>query len=366
MEPQKDTSVQSPLKSVPDGSVSHDFHLQHSHRVHENHRHKRERGIVLFLSLIMLTSMTLIALSTFYNSMTQSKIGTNISNIYEQNSADDIARMVATDWLNNVFSPPPTCNSTANCLGNPGYVWQQGIISPKPSLQSAAWWTPGNGNSITVNSANGIACVSQPSQYVIEQLNCDQTIGVATYRVTTQSMGLTSNFPVYREYIVTPFLQPMAVTMFNRSCLAWGTATFTPNTAINTFHPSTNGNITAIWIGNGCWSSNPSFNITVSGGVSGSYTQNNVILAPASSGCGANTGTSGQAMSNMSAYVLPTPYPVLTSQTITISVTDNYNCGFHCVGQNPTNGTNCYCRMTVQGMPTNICVPASNAASVCP
>lgn len=332
-----------------------------------NKNRSQESGVVLFLSLILLISMTLISAATFFNSISETKISGNMVTVSEQWAADDIARLFAVKWLNDCQFVPKICNSTATCQACSNCVWQQGT-APRPSAQNSSWWSA-NGN--TVNPSAGIACAANPPQYVIEEYNCDVTSQTRTYRITTFVLG-TNGQSIAREYFVSPVLQIPPALMFNRSCVTsnsvsgGGSASISPNVT-NTFQPTFTGYITDVWIGNGCWNTSGSFTIQING-PSGQYGPDTRNLPPANSGCGGTSGgTSGAPGSNMSSYHLNTPFKVTKNDSISVKISSS--CSFHYF--NPYNAGNTNIRMSIYGTAQNICatlpqLPDPAAPCPCP
>ena len=171
------------------------------------------RGIALLTGLILLASISLLALVTASGTVLQRNMAGNFEDkaLALQNAS--IATGFAAAWLNS----RPIISREAGCLSNcilPAGIHNAGELPARPEFESSAWWEAhaieAGFNPLTTESIATSDSGFEPARWVIEEIHYQPTgetrgenaaEGVAYYRVLGRGSGRTNRTVAVTEAI---------------------------------------------------------------------------------------------------------------------------------------------------------------------
>ena len=147
---------------------------------------KRQRGVVLAISLIVLLVITLLGVTAMQSTLLQERMAGNTREVSMAFQAAEAALRDGEKVLAALTAPPTTC-STAPCSS----VWARDVLA-EPAAQIASWWTT-NGQEYGVDASQEITeGVDSDPYFVIEELD-----------FIPDSLRLGHGVPVGRHYYRT-------------------------------------------------------------------------------------------------------------------------------------------------------------------
>jgi type IV pilus assembly protein PilX len=171
---------------------------------------RRERGIVLITSLLLLLVVTLIALSMFRSFGIQEKIAGNLREKARTLQAAISAEEFAENWMINggvTSSAPVTCNALLN--GNLGFgqICSNKLPLVVANITSVPWQIAGNNVGVTftptnmiISNTTAVSTVANPSYYqapvfYISDMgaSADASIPGEIYQIDAAAWGGNSN-----------------------------------------------------------------------------------------------------------------------------------------------------------------------------
>lgn len=159
----------------------------------EHNLRNRQRGAALIMALVVLTILTLLAVSSLGTTNLEEKMAANVKNKSLAFQAAESALRVAENWL-SITTTQPTFPDTPKALYLPS--------TTVPLWEDASIWT-GNKSVVypnipgTSGAKSDLAQVANPPRYIIEQMQevPDPALTSTTvyYRITARGEGGTSN-----------------------------------------------------------------------------------------------------------------------------------------------------------------------------
>ena len=157
---------------------------------------KKQSGVALIVSLIMLLLMTLLGVTAVKTSLIEEKMAGNSRDVTLAFQAGETALREAEQWLTNQTDEPEPDNTASN------RVWTYNAMDPDVN-NAANWWQERNQSWWAANavpySGSGLTTVNTPPATVIEykQFVPDTLVvgsgaaetGITYYQVTAKGTG---------------------------------------------------------------------------------------------------------------------------------------------------------------------------------
>lgn len=135
---------------------------------------RRQRGAILFVSLIILLILTIIGVTSMSSVTMEERMAGNLRDGDLALQASEAALRSAEAWLLGTGAEPAKCSTLGSACAT---AWDEGVL-PDLSFQTDAWWTSNGrlytnaagGNALTGGDGSGPYVAANP-EFVIEFQN---------------------------------------------------------------------------------------------------------------------------------------------------------------------------------------------------
>ena len=133
---------------------------------------QRQRGTILFVSLIILLLLTILGVTAMSNVTMEERMAGNLRDSDLATQAAEAALRSGEAWLTAQVAEPGKCSTIGTACAT---AWGEGVL-PDLSFQDDAWWTingrtyvnSGGGNVLTGGDTVTGSYVAAPPEFIIE------------------------------------------------------------------------------------------------------------------------------------------------------------------------------------------------------